>query len=702
MKFTVKKKRVIISVIVSLIMLIGIIITRSIFLEQDYEYGSVLFFVTILVILVIGLMIGVRVEFSARNSMILNSVLFFLTPIVSMQMVESLNCVFIYDFSPRSFIGNYVIYIMLYLLMYIITSSYRLAVLILNPIFLVFGIINYFIETFRGSPFVPMDLLSIDTGASVASTYTYSLSIYIAVSVVLFIFIMTAGFKMTTPKFTFKTKAIIKIICAVFISSILLIFYTTDKVAQLGIKPDFWSQLRGYRKSGAMLNFCVNTKYMFVTKPEGYDSSNIDSIVNHTIEQNTDLNILNTDNSSAANSDSTNITLPNIICVMNESFSDLSVIGDFETNEDYMPFTRSLTKNTIKGNLYVPANGAGTSNTEYEFLSGNSLSFLPSGASVYESYIKNQSATLVSTLESQGYSSLAFHPYYADGWKRSTVYPLFGFDDFMSIESFIDQSILDRYKQSNYNITLFQGLLARNYPDEDMLIRRYVSDSYDYKKLIQKYEERDSNTPFFAFNVTMQNHGGYSIRYSNFKQEIDLTSTDTYYPLTEQYLSLIKESDTSFKELITYFSKQKEPTIICMFGDHQPYIENGFFKDLFNSSSLTDLTTTQQQKRYITPFVIWANYDIPEATLDMISSNYLSTLLLQTANLKTTQYNDYLASLYKTLPVIDTVGYIDSKGNYYDYEQDSKYKTLLNEYEQVQYNNMFDNQNKDTSLFYLH
>ena len=34
--------------------------------------------------------------------------------------------------------------------------------------------------------------------------------------------------------------------------------------------------------------------------------------------------------------------LPNIIVMMNESFSDLSVLGDFETNEDYMPFIHSL------------------------------------------------------------------------------------------------------------------------------------------------------------------------------------------------------------------------------------------------------------------------------------------------------------------------------------------------------------------------
>ena len=35
---------------------------------------------------------------------------------------------------------------------------------------------------------------------------------------------------------------------------------------------------------------------------------------------------------------------PNIICIMNESLSDLSVLGEFTTNQDYMPFMHSESK----------------------------------------------------------------------------------------------------------------------------------------------------------------------------------------------------------------------------------------------------------------------------------------------------------------------------------------------------------------------
>ena len=70
--------------------------------------------------------------------------------------------------------------------------------------------------------------------------------------------------------------------------------------------------------------------------------------------------------------------------MMNESFSDLSVLGDFETNEDYMPFIHSLEqgeKNTVTGMLNVSVCGGNTANTEFEFLTGNTMAFLPQGAS---------------------------------------------------------------------------------------------------------------------------------------------------------------------------------------------------------------------------------------------------------------------------------------------------------------------------------
>ncbi|MEI3280166.1 MAG: hypothetical protein V8R46_05170 [Eubacterium ramulus] len=68
----------------------------------------------------------------------------------------------------------------------------------------------------------------------------------------------------------------------------------------------------------------------------------------------------------------------------------------------------------------MPVFGAGTSNSEFEFLSGDSISFLPTGCNVYQSYVKDSIPSLVSTLGSLGYSKTAFHPYYGDGWNRAT------------------------------------------------------------------------------------------------------------------------------------------------------------------------------------------------------------------------------------------------------------------------------------------
>ena len=117
--------------------------------------------------------------------------------------------------------------------------------------------------------------------------------------------------------------------------------------------------------------------------------------------------------------------------------------------------------------------------------------------------------------------------------------------------------------------------------------------------------------------------------------------------------------------------------------------------------SLDDLTTEQEQMRYKTPFLIWANYDIPEAEVDTISANYLSTLLLQTAGLPMTDYNKYLASVYQTLPVIDTVGHIDAEGTYYASSDDTPYEDLLNQYNCIEYNALLDKTGREHSVFYL-
>ncbi len=700
------KKVRLLAVAVAVFIIIFVAVNRDLYLDPELEldYGMLLMVLSMLGGVAAGLLIGVKSETGEKHRKLINTIFFFIMPIFSMQMVECFNGNFIWNFSVKTGLANYMIYLVFYLLCYLISGRYHLTGLIVNIFLYVWSLVNYFVELFRGTPFVPMDILSVKTGLNVADGYTYSLSWNIILGSIIFflIYLINKRIRNIKPE-KMKYKILTRCGAAGYLAVVLISFFFTDFSVNTGYKPDFWNQARGYHKTGSFFNFCLNTKYLVVRKPSGYDASQVADYVDSTLEDygvdpdsDVSTDILTGENDYTASTDGEQ---PNIIFIMNESFSDLGRLGDLETNEDYMPFIHNLTENTIKGYLTVPVFGAGTSNSEFEALTGNSLAFLPSGCNVYQSYLKRETPSIVSTLRSLGYSATAYHPYYGSGWNRENVYPLLGFTDFISLEDFVDQSILDTYQQ-NSDVEEYEALLAEEYPGENILLRRFVSDSYDYQMVEEMYENRDTSEPFFLFNVTMQNHGGYSVAYQNFDQQIYVTNMSTIYSQANRYLSLVKESDSAFQELVEYFSNVDEPTIICMFGDHLPSIEDEFYEELLGSS-LDDLTTEQELLRYQTPFVIWANYDIPEAEIENISANYLSTLLTQIAGLPMTQYNKYLSVLYQSLPVISTVGYIDSEGIVYASETETPYEELLRQYNCVEYNALLDKTDRDDSLFYL-
>ena len=616
-------------------------------------------------------------------------VFFLLMPIVTITMTECLNNVFIYDMTYLGFFGNYVVILVFNFVFFALTGSFRVSYLIVNTVLFGLALCHSYVMDFRGTPFQPMDFLSVTTAANVANTYNFAPGYKVITGVFIFIFIVTISIKTPTPKYNIITKIASRSFTAVFSGTIIIIFYATSIFADMGIRPDFWNQTRGYHNYGFVFNFFANTKYLYMNKPSTYDPNEIENIINKNEQTNQEET-------------NTSENTPNIICIMNESLSDLKVLGNLTTNEDYMPFMNSLTENTIKGNLYVPVIGAGTSNTEFEFLTGHTTAFLPSGSNAYMLYVKNPMASLVSTLEAQNYSSAALHPYYSSGWKRPEVYSNFGFNKFTALEDIIDISLMNDYMDNGNDPNYLQQLIEQNYPNTpNMLVRQYISDSYNYKLIIDDYKNRDKSKPYFTFNVTMQNHGGYTPSAVNFDECIYATSSTQNYNKANKYLSLVKASDNAFKELIEYFKKVKEPTIICMFGDHQPNIETEFISECLGVNNLSNLTVEQEQNRHITPFYIWANYDIEEQYIERLSSNYLSSLVLQTAGVKLTEYNKYLLSLSKVLPVINTVGYIDNQGVYYKWSDSSPYRSILSEYENIQYNAVFDTENKNLKTFFI-
>ena len=307
-----------------------------------------------------------------------------------------------------------------------------------------------------------------------------------------------------------------------------------------------------------------------------------------------------------------------------------------------MPFIKSLSDNTIKGNLLVPVLGGNTCNTEFEFLTGHTLALTPN-AIPYQQYIVKDCDSLASQLKSLNYKTIAIHPYWKQCWQREKVYPLLGFDEFIDANKFDTTSNLDVNRSLDYNNMFDFGNLK--------YIRNYISDEESFNQIIKQYETHASDEPIFIFNVTMQNHGPYDYIGSNFTSKTYLTNTDDNR--INQYLTLINETDKAFNSLINYFSNVTEPTIILFFGDHQPSLLDS------DISSIEAL-----QESYTIPFVLWANYDIEEKTVPLISSNYLSLLLLETSNLPLSEYDLFRQNLQKTYKAINPYGALTSNNEW--------------------------------------
>ncbi len=602
------------------------------------------------------------------NKMI--SRLFFLaSPVLCYMMADRFNGYYLSRMIKRmhseQFLFNLLIYFVLWVLIYTIVNRTQYASIILLVGVFVATIANYYVWIFRGCPILATDLQSAKTAMNVAANFSYALDltgVWGVVYIIAFVAMLLSlkGYK----GFEIKGRCTM-VVCS--IAAVLLfkgVFFQSDIVKRCGIKAEVWHPQQSYDKNGTALSFVLSWSYTKVEKPSGYSAKKIASVV----EQYQSDEVIKADGDRKK---------PNIIAIMNESLADLEYNGKLDLSEDYLPFLHSLKENTVKGKLYVSIEGANTANSEFEFLTGNTMAFLPFRCIPYNLYINQKTPSMAQNIGVQGYTGMgAYHPYKRSGWNRENVYPLLGFDDFYSEEYY--------YENGN-----------------DSLVRNYISDESDFKQIIEDYEaaRASSNDPFYLFNVTMQNHGGYDGKRGYVETDITIEDPEQYDIEAEQYINLAKMSDKAFKQLVKYFENVEEPTLIVMFGDHQPPISNSFYSKQYGKN-VNDLPVKKQAEWYATPYVIWANYDIEEMELDM-SANYLSSYVLNMAGLQLSGYNKYLLDLQKTLPVISAVCYMDTKGNIYEIDEHSEYSDLIKEYQMIQYNELFDEENRYEDFFFI-
>lgn len=540
---------------------------------------------------------------------------------------------------------NIVLFELIMALLLFLFGKLKTALRCQTILFMIIGLANYYVLEFRSAPIMPWDILSIGTAASVANNFKYTLSketVFVLIGFVILILLES--------KVTLELKKDWRIRTGGVLASFALLWGFTamlhqdSTVARFKLYDKLFTPTVMSKRDGTAVAFLMELKYIVVEKPDGYNKEDAAALL---------ASYDTGDTESAAHT-------PNIIVIMNEAFSDLSVLGDFETNEDYMPFLHSLmqegTPNTISGHLNVSVLGGNTANTEFEFLTGNTMAFLPQGSVAYQQYVKNNDYSIATYLKSKGYDTIAMHPYNASGWDRDKVYPLLGFDTFYSLKDWVNP----------------------------VKIRKYVSDQSCYDKIIELYEQKDANTPFFLFNVTMQNHSSYSEEYDNFHPDITVEGTSS--KILPNYLSLIKLSDQALENLIEYFSQADEDTIIVFFGDHQPSNSVAAPVWKINGRSGDSLTEEEEALRYKVPFIIWANYDIEAASNVETSANYLGGHVLRAAGLPLYDYRNYLSQLEEQYPVLTAIRAENAQGISTPVKD---VKSTLQDYMTLQYYNIF-------------
>lgn len=544
---------------------------------------------------------------------------------------------------------NLMLYYLLYGLLFFVTGSLGLACVIGTGFVMLCGIANYFVMLFRSSPIVPWDFYSLGTAMSVADNYTFSIDYKFAVITAAFMTLLLVSFRIDIRVKRLAVRCAAVGVLSVLGGWFLAYLWNPETAEKEGLNKSLFVSRNMYQKDGFMLAFTMNLRYLNLDEPEGYDPEEAQKLL---------------DAQSTAASGKADVQ-PDVIVIMSETFSDLSVLGEFGTNQDYMPFIRSLldgAENTVSGNLYVSVLGGNTANSEFEFLTGNTMKFFPTGSVPYQQYIHSDVQSVVDQFNEMGYKTEAMHPYRAAGWNRNKVYPLMHFEDM----KFIDDI---KYKGK---------------------LRVYVSDESNYKNVINELDQ--SEEPLFLLNVTMQNHSAYGGSYDNFDPQItaefENTKSNKYL---NNYLSLIYETDQATEEFLGQLEEREDPVIVLFFGDHQPndYVVKPIYKE--HGMDIENQSIEQQQKRQITPFFIWANYDIEEQTDVQISANYLCNLLMKVLGYELSPYQTYLETVAETFPVMNAVGYFDAEGNCRSYDDMTpEEQEVLDMYEKVQYYRMFD------------
>lgn len=540
------------------------------------------------------------------------------------------------------------------LIFYLLFNSTKAAIILPLIFSIIVGSLQYFVLKYRGIPLLPADIFSAGTALAVIHQYKYEANDTLLMSIYLFLVVCSVlkHIELSQSPQTISKRCFQLLCCSALLLFGHNAYKNWDFEQGMNMCLSEWSPITTYEEYGFPVTFLAYAQRMSIQEPDGYSTDRADELLSDYAPEIFPVS-----------------QKPTIIAIMNESFSDLRIYGSLGNSKNVMSVWDSLDNYVEKGDCYVSVLGGGTANSEFEFLTSNSYANLPSGTA-YMQYSLKSVPNLARILKAYGYKTLAIHPGEPAAWNRTRVYQDLGFEKFLTKHDFSDAT------QVNVG----------------------PSDLDCYQKIISEYESMDG--PSFIFNVTIQNHSGYYPTSLEGIEEIPYDEIFINYYDAYVYQNLINNSNQALLSLFDYFEQVDEPVIICFFGDHQPNLTEGFKESISGSAflSLEDI-----EKQYTTKYFIWANFDVPTAhwNTDLTSVNYLAARVLYYAGLPVTNYMNFLLEMSGEISAVNAMGYMAKDGSWHSLDDKGDYQELLNQYELLQYNSLFDDMRK-SEFYYIH
>ena len=416
------------------------------------------------------------------------------------------------------------------------------------------GIVNYHKMLYRSEPLMFEDVLLFREARDMAGKgyqMTFDVYILLAIAFVLLSALFLSQF--ARGRLEKKPRLIGLAVFLVAFFPLLRLYqdenlYVNKTRNEALITP--WAETQVYYSKGLVYPFLYSTRFTGATRPANYREATAEQA----LRQYTDAAI-------PAESQI------DVMTIMLEAYADFSDF-DLPISEAVYAPLRALQEESIHGDLVTNTFAGGTVNTERAFLTGLSkLGSFRVPTNSYPWYFREN-----------GYYVEGAHPSYTWFYNRQNIMENLGFENYYFVEN--------RYGGITYD--------GKFLPDLEKLYREHCA---------------ESDQPYFAYHLTYQGHGPYSLTEAErgegyfLGEDYSIAASNAM----NNYLGSIQSTGEHLLSLLDNLRDFERPLVVVFFGDHMPWMGDG--NTIYEELGINlDLSTEEGFLNYYsTPYCIWAN-----------------------------------------------------------------------------------------------